>query len=140
MGTYNHTLDPKGRIIIPTKFREQLGDEFIMTLGSDHCIAIYSEEAWKEMLAKLANTPAWSNEEIRMFKRNLYGFATNIELDKQGRALLPNNLREYAMLDKDVLLIGVDDHIEVWNKANWDAYNENFDFNTQAASLSAFNL
>ena len=119
MGEYNHTIDPKGRLIVPTKFREQLGEAFVITKGNDGCLAIYTNEAWETFLGKIQTLPA--NNHIRTYVRNIVGSSVEVITDKQGRILVPGNLREHAGLDKDVVLAGVIDKIEVWDKERWGA-------------------
>jgi MraZ protein len=119
MGEYNHTIDAKGRLIVPTKFREQLGEAFVITKGNDGCLAIYTNEAWETFLGKIQTLPA--NNHIRTYVRNIVGSSLEVVTDKQGRILVPGNLREHAGLDKDVVLVGVIDKIEVWDKERWQA-------------------
>ena len=119
MSEYNHTIDPKGRLIVPTKFREQLGEAFVITKGNDGCLAIYTNEAWETFLGKIQTLPA--NNHIRTYVRNIVGSSVEVVTDKQGRILVPGNLREHAGLDKDVVLVGVIDKIEVWDKERWGA-------------------
>jgi MraZ protein len=117
MGEYNHTIDVKGRLIVPTKFREQLGEAFVIAKGNDGCLAIYTNDAWEAFMKKIQALPA--NKDIRTYVRTIVGSALPVETDKQGRILVPGNLREYAGLDKDVVLAGVIDKIEVWDKERW---------------------
>ena len=119
MGEYNHTIDAKGRLIVPTKFREQLGEAFVITKGNDGCLAIYTNEAWEAFLGKIQTLPA--NNHIRTYVRNIVGSSLEVVTDKKGRILVPGNLREHAGLDKDVVLAGVIDKIEVWDKERWQA-------------------
>ena len=119
MGEYNHTIDAKGRLIVPTKFREQLGEAFVITKGNDGCLAIYTNEAWETFLGKIQTLPA--NNHIRTYVRNIVGSSVEVVTDKQGRILVPGNLREHAGLDKDVGLVGVIDKVEVWDKERWGA-------------------
>ncbi len=117
MGEYNHTIDAKGRLIVPTKFREQLGEEFVLAKGNDDCLAIYTKEAWETFLTKIQALPA--TKDIRKYVRNIVGSSVDVVTDKQGRILVPGNLREHAGLDKDVVFAGVIDKIEVWDKERW---------------------
>lgn len=118
MGEYNHTIDAKGRLIVPSKFREQLGEAFVITKGNDGCLNIYTNEAWEAFLDKIKLLPA--NKNTRKYVREYVAHAETIEADKQGRALIPATLREYAGLTKDVVLAGVIDKIEVWDKERWN--------------------
>ncbi len=121
-GEYNHTIDPKGRIIIPAKFRELLGETFVVTKGLDDCLYIYDNAEWGRVEEKLRTLP--SNKNSRAFIRYMSAGAADVEADKQGRALIPANLRESAGLKKDVVLAGVASHIEIWDKKKWDEMNE----------------
>ena len=129
MGEYNHTVDSKGRLIIPSKFREELGESFVVTRGMDGCLSIYSQDSWREFEQKLATLPL-ASKEARTFTRFFVSGAATCELDKQGRILVPATLREYAGLTKDVILAGNLDRIEVWSKERWA---EHIDFNDMDA-------
>jgi len=118
MGEYNHTIDTKGRLIIPSKFREQLGDEFVVTKGLDGCLFAYDNEEWKTFEQTLKTLPLTSKD-ARKFVRFFLAGADNAEIDKQGRILLPANLREFAGLEKDIVLAGVGNRIEVWSKERY---------------------
>ena len=125
MGEYNHTIDAKGRLIIPSKFRELLGEEFVLTKGLDGCLSIYPMGEWNAFEEKLRALPL-TNKNARTFTRFFVAGATNCELDKQGRLLVPQTLREFAGLDKDVVLTGNLNRIEVWSKERW-IENSNYD-------------
>jgi len=114
-GEYNHTIDEKGRLIIPAKFREELGSEFVITRGLDGCLFGYNNTEWEVFEAKLRALPL-TNKDARAFQRYMLAGAASVEIDKQGRILLPQNLRTFAGLEKDVVLIGVAGRIEIWNK------------------------
>jgi MraZ protein len=118
MGEYNHTIDAKGRLIIPSKFREQLGDEFVVTKGLDGCLFVYDNEEWQTFEQTLKGLPLTSKD-ARQFVRFFLAGAASVEVDKQGRILLPANLREFAGLDKDTVLAGVGSRIEVWSKERY---------------------
>lgn len=120
MGEYNHSVDVKGRLIMPAKFREQLGDEFVVTKGLDKCLYVYTNEDWKNFEEQISVLPI-TNKDARQFARFFLAGAAGCEVDKQGRILLPSVLREYAGLDKEVVLIGVSKRIEIWNR---DRYME----------------
>ena len=118
-GEYNHTIDAKGRLIVPAKLREQLGDEFVVTKGLDgNCLSVYPMEEWKVLEGKLRQLPL-NNLNGRKLTRYLMAGASVCELDKQGRILLPSVLREFAQLEKEVVLVGVMDRVEIWNRQNW---------------------
>ena len=125
MGEYSHTTDAKGRLIIPSKFREQLGEEFILTKGLDGCLSIFPQDEWKVFEEKLKALPL-TNKNARTFSRFFVSSATSCELDKQGRILVPSTLREFAGLEKDVVLTGNITRIEIWSKEKW-IENSSFD-------------
>ena len=106
MGRYNHTIDPKGRLSIPSRYREVLGDEFVVSRGMDGCLFVYGIDDWKVFEAKLASLPL-INAEARQFARFFLSGAQYVSVDKQGRILLPQDLREFAHLDRDVVLAGM---------------------------------
>lgn len=137
LGEYAHTLDLKGRIIIPSKFREDLGESFIVTKGLDNSLFVYSKEEWKRFEEKLKALPMTSIA-TRNFVRFFFSGATECEIDKQGRINLPQNLREYASLTKDVCIIGVSTRVEIWDKEKWDEYtnSSNMDADEIASQMS----
>ncbi|MCX7746958.1 MAG: division/cell wall cluster transcriptional repressor MraZ [Clostridia bacterium] len=120
-GEYLHSIDPKGRVIVPSKFRDGLGEKFILTKGLDNCLFAYSSEEWSNLEAKLKSLP-FTDKDVRAFVRFFFAGATECELDKQGRILIPQNLREYAGLDKEIYTIGVSTRVEIWDKTRWEAY------------------
>lgn len=122
MGEYLHSIDDKGRVILPAKFREELGASFVVTKGLDHCLFVYDQKEWAILEGKLKQLPL-AKPEARAFVRFFFSGGAEISCDKQGRVLLPNNLREYAHIDKDVVIIGVSNRVEIWDKTTWDAYN-----------------
>ncbi len=119
MGEYNHTIDAKGRFIIPAKFRETLGDKFIVTKGLDGCLFVYPKSEWSLFEEKLKVLPL-TNKDARQFTRFFLAGAAACEVDKQGRILLPQVLRDFAQLEKEVVLIGVASRVEIWSKINWE--------------------
>ena len=125
MGEYNHTIDAKGRLIIPAKFRETLGEEFILTKGLDGCLSIYPMDEWESFEEKLKALPL-TDKNARAFLRFFVAGATSCELDRQGRILIPSTLREFAGLEKEVVLTGNLTRIEVWSKERW-IENSNYD-------------
>ena len=125
MGEYNHTIDAKGRLIIPARFRELLGEEFILTKGLDGCLSIYPLDEWNAFETKLRALPL-TNKNARTFTRFFVAGATNCELDRQGRVLVPQPLREFAGLEKEVVLTGNLNRIEIWSKEKWSE-NCNYD-------------
>lgn len=125
MGEYNHSIDDKLRLIIPSKFREELGEKVIITRGLENCLFIYSEKEWQKVVSKLNSLP-FTKKDARSFTRMFLSGATDVEFDKQGRIKITKSLCEYANLSKDCVVIGVNDRLEVWSKENWNNYfNEN---------------
>ena len=116
-GEYNHSIDAKGRVIVPSKFREQLGEEFVVTKGLDGCLFVYPKSEWEGIEEKFRGLP--SNAETRRFMRFFFAGAATCEVDKQGRILIPPNLREHADLQKDIVSAGVLNRVEIWNKDRW---------------------
>lgn len=122
IGEYQHSLDSKGRIIIPSKFRAELGEGFVMTKGLDNCLFVYPKAEWSILEEKLKKLPL-TNRDARAFVRFFFSGASECELDKQGRVLIPPNLRDHSKLEKEVVIIGVATRIEIWSKEEWDMYN-----------------
>ena len=122
MGEYSHSIDAKGRVILPADFRDELSESFIITKGLDNCLFLYGQEEWERLSDKLRQLPL-AKPEARAFVRFFFSGARMLECDRQGRFLVPGNLRSYAALEKEVVLIGVSNRIEVWSKALWQAYN-----------------
>lgn len=120
-GEYQHTVDGKGRVIIPSKFREGLSDKFIITKGLDECLFAYSPTEWNEFEQKLKTLPS-TDKDVRAFVRFFFAGAAECEVDKQGRILVPQNLRDYAGLEKDIYVIGVSTRVELWSKSKWENY------------------
>ena len=122
IGEYEHSLDAKGRLIMPAKLREDIGEKFIVTKGLDGSLFGFSQNEWNNFQEKLKSLPL-TNKNARDFVRLFLSGAIECELDKQGRFLLTGNLREYAHLEKEVAIIGVGTRIEIWNKDKWKEYN-----------------
>ncbi len=127
-GEYQHSVDPKGRVIVPAKFREGLGEKFIVTKGLDNCLFAYSMSEWTNLEAKLKSLPL-ANKDARAFIRFFFAGASECEVDKQGRILISQNLREYAALEKDVYIIGVSTRVEIWDKSKWESYSSDDNVN-----------
>ena len=123
IGEYNHNLDEKNRLMIPSKFREQLTNTFILTRGLDGCLVIYSIESWNNITSKL-NTLPFTKKDARNFLRFIASNAIDLQFDKQGRIVIPNNLKIHAGLSKECVVIGTLDKIEIWSKENWDNFNQ----------------
>ena len=119
MGEHSHTVDSKGRLIVPAKYREMLGETFVLTRGIDDCLFVYTQDEWNKVMDKFSEV-RMTNRKAREFTRFLIGGATEVETDSQGRILIPAFLREYAKLVKEVVLVGMGSHIEIWAKASYD--------------------
>lgn len=122
IGEYEHSLDVKGRLIMPAKLRADIGEKFIITKGLDGCLFVFSQNEWSNFELKLKELPL-TNKNARDFVRFFLSGATECEIDKQGRFLIVNNLREYAKIIKEAVIIGVGTRIEIWNKEEWKKYN-----------------
>jgi MraZ protein len=123
MGEYQHTLDDKGRVIVPVKFRESLGSSFVVTRGLDKCLFVYPMEEWESLELKLKSLPM-TRSDVRSFVRFFFSGATECELDKQGRILIPSSLRDYAGLGRDVYVLGVSNRVEIWADSAWNTYSD----------------
>lgn len=139
MSEYNHTIDAKGRLIIPSKFRESLGDEFVVSKGMDGCLFVYANNDWDAFEQKLTSLPL-INKEARQFARFFLAGAAQVELDKQGRILLPAGLREFAGLEKDVVLVGVGSRIEIWSSERWESMSSDENMDDIAAAMEGLGL
>lgn len=138
MGEFNHSIDAKGRIIVPAKFREDLGEEFVVTLGLDGCLFLYPDSEWREFVEQLKHLPG--NRQARQLQRYFLAGATTCEVDKQGRILIPAKLREHAKLEKDVVFVGVLGKIEIWSKELWDANDDYGDMEAIAENMSELGI
>ncbi|WP_128895119.1 division/cell wall cluster transcriptional repressor MraZ [Longirhabdus pacifica] len=141
MGEYHHSVDDKGRMIIPAKFRDTLGSTFVMTRGLDQCLFIYPNEEWKLLEQKLKQLPLMKSD-ARAFTRFFFSGATECELDKQGRVNIPNNLREHGTIQSNAVVIGVSNRVEVWSKEIWNDYAQQSEtsFNEIAEKLVDFDF
>lgn len=139
MGRYNHTVDPKGRLSIPAKYREVLGEEFVVSKGMDGCLFVYANDDWKVFEQKLASLPL-INQEARQFARFFLSGAQYVTVDKQGRILVPQDLRDFAELEKDVVLAGMGSRIEIWSLEKWEANSSQVDINQMSQSMIALGL
>lgn len=122
IGEYEHSLDVKGRLIMPAKLREDMGEKFIITKGLDGCLFGFSQNEWTNFEEKLKTLPL-TNKNARDFVRFFLSGAIECEIDKQGRFLISSNLREYANMEKDIVIIGVGTRLEIWNREKWKTYN-----------------
>lgn len=141
IGEHQHSLDEKGRIIIPSKFRADLGLEFVMTKGLDNCLFVYPKSEWEILEEKLKTLPLTSKD-ARAFVRFFFSGASESTLDKQGRVLIPANLREHSRLDKEAVIIGVSTRIEIWSKDHWDNYidEDNLSYESIAESMAELGI
>ena len=141
IGEHQHSLDEKGRIIIPSKFRADLGLEFVMTKGLDNCLFVYPKSEWEILEEKLKKLPLTSKD-ARAFVRFFFSGASESTLDKQGRVLIPANLREHSRLDKEAVIIGVSTRIEIWSKDHWDNYidEDNLSYESIAESMAELGI
>ena len=122
IGEYEHSVDVKGRIIMPSKLRENIGEKFIVTKGLDKCLFAYSKSEWANFEEKLKTLPL-TNKNARDFVRFFLSGAVECEIDRQGRFLVPSNLRAYANIDKEIVIIGVGTRLEIWDKSAWTNYS-----------------
>jgi len=123
LGEYRHSLDSKGRLIIPARFRDELGDRFVITKGLDNCLFVYPEKEWVLISSRLQELP-FTRADARAFVRLFLAGASEVEPDGQGRILIPLNLRLYAEILKDACLIGVGSRVEIWETEKWEIYSE----------------
>lgn len=118
IGEYSHTVDTKGRINFPSKLRDDLGDSFIVTRGLDNCLYVYSMEEWLELEKSIKQLPRAKRRDLEHF---FFAGASEVQPDKQGRIGIVPKLREYAGIDKNVVVVGASDHVEIWDSAAWEA-------------------
>ncbi len=139
MGEYRHSLDAKNRLIIPARFRDELGDTFVVTKGLDGCLTVYTEEQWKVIVHQLEQLPT-TKKEVRQYVRFLLSKAVECQFDSQGRIQLPAVLITAADIAKKCAVIGAADHIEIWAEERWDAYDEQAgeSFEAVAESLTEY--
>ena len=137
--TADKYIDTKGRLIIPAKFRETLGEEFVISKGMDGCLFVYANDDWNAFEQKLTSLPL-INKEARQFARFFLAGAATVEVDKQGRILLPAHLREFAGLEKDVVLVGVGSRVEIWSKDKWEAMNLDADMDEITGAMEGLGL
>lgn len=136
IGEFNHNVDSKGRAIVPSKFREELGEKFIVTKGMDGCLFLYTMNAWQAYVDKLAKLPT-TNPNARRFVRIMTSGASECEPDGNGRIMIPANLREYAGIKKEIVTIGANDRVEIWNKQKWLDYNGDGELDDEIISSMA---
>ncbi len=141
LGEYTQKIDEKSRIIVPSKFRDDLGSSFVVTKGFDTCLFVFSIQEWQNFELQLKSLPL-TNENARKFVRYFAAGATECQVDKQGRILIPANLKEYAGLKKDIVVTGVSTRAEIWDKEKWEKYTdtENIDLDEVASHMSEFGI
>lgn len=126
LGRYEHTIDDKGRLIVPVHYRKKLGKSFIITKGLENCIAIYPQEKWQKLFEQYSSL-SYTRKNVRTYQRLFFGSATDVTLDRQGRICIPIHLRKEAMLLKEVVINGVGDLAEIWAKEEWDRFKQEAD-------------
>lgn len=135
-GMHSHNIDPKGRLIVPVKFREKLGDEFFVTAGLDGCLIIYAQKEWKAFEEKLSALPAMTNPAARKLQRFFLANAARCECDKQGRIIVPQHLRELGGIESEVVFTGLGSRIELWSRSRWLEAGTYEDINQIASSMA----
>jgi MraZ protein len=125
LGEYEHTIDAKGRLAVPARFRGQLDHGAVLSKGMGKCLSVYTMQRWEEKSNELVANKA--NEELRDFERRIFPSASEVELDGQGRLVIPAKLRAYAGLESEVTVAGVRDHIEIWDRGTWQEYQNRLD-------------
>ena len=139
IGEYEHTIDAKGRLSMPAKLRRDMGEAFIVTKGLDGCLFAFSQEEWRNFETKLKALPL-SDKNARNFVRFFLAGATECEIDKQGRFLIPGNLREAAKLEKEAVIIGVGTRLEIWNKDVWASKDEEISADEIAENMTMLGI
>lgn len=141
MGEYAHNIDRKGRLIMPAKFREELGEHVVVNRGFDGCLNVYTAAQWETVFKNLSSLPS-NNKNARMVQRMLLAQASECEIDGQGRILIPSKLVELAALEKECLIIGVGNHLEIWSKSRWEELEaeQSESFEEAAEQLSALDF
>ena len=138
-GEYSHSIDAKGRLIVPAKFRELLGDQFVVTKGFDGCLFVFAQDGWDQFEEKLQALPM-DKPEARMLGRFFISGAIDAEVDKQGRILLPTNLLQHAKIEKEAVIAGVGNRVEIWSEDNWAKASTFDDIDEIAAKMSQYGL
>ncbi|AVK83052.1 division/cell wall cluster transcriptional repressor MraZ [Lysinibacillus xylanilyticus] len=141
MGEYQHSVDAKGRLIVPAKFREALGETFVVTRGLDNCLFGYPMDEWRKLEEKLKGLPM-TKKDTRAFARFFFSGATEVEIDKQGRINIPSTLMQHAHLLKECVVLGVSNRIEIWAKDAWETYFSESEqsFNEIAENMIGFDF
>lgn len=141
IGEFQHTIDEKGRLIMPVRFREGLGETFFITKGLDTCLFVYPSGEWGLLEARMKALPL-TQSNARAFVRFFFAGASDCTLDKQGRILIPNNLRDYARLARDVVVVGVSNRVEIWDREEWKKFERQAEasYEKLAEEIAGFSL
>ena len=137
MGEYHHNIDEKSRLIIPAKFRSELGERFVITKGLDKCLFVYSETEWNKLMQKVSSLQ-FTKKNVRAFERTLIGAASLIEFDKQGRINITSPLVHYANIKKECVIIGVSERLEIWSKEEFESYMKDNEDNLEEITENIF--
>lgn len=137
VGEFQHNIDTKGRVIMPAKFRDELGERFVITKGLDKCLFVFSAEEWEKLDQKLSEQSLSKGRKIQRF---FYGSMTECELDKQGRVLIPQSLRVYSEIEKDVVIVGLARRAEIWSRDEWERQNSEFTEDSDDVALQMEDL
>ncbi len=129
IGEYNHAVDPKKRLALPSKFRNELGKTVVVTRGLDKCLFVYPLEVWQDLAQKLGTMPIGESA-TRAFVRLMLAGATDVQMDAQGRVLIPDYLKDYAQIDRDVIVAGLFNRLEIWDQERWQGYKRDAEKNT----------
>ncbi len=138
MGEYHHNIDDKNRLVIPSNYRSNLGETFVITRGLEKCLYIYTLSEWQRLVDKLATLP-FTKKDARVVIRSLFSAAANCNLDKQGRINITSQQLIHAGINKECVIIGANDRIEVWSKENWENFNEEYSKDLEAIAEHLFN-
>ena len=137
MGEYHHNIDEKSRLIIPAKFRSELGERFVITKGLDKCLFVYSETEWNKLMQKVSSLQ-FTKKNVRAFERTFIGGASLIEFDKQGRINITSPLVHYANIKKECVIIGVSERLEIWSKEEFESYMKDNEDNLEEITENIF--
>lgn len=138
MGEYHHNIDDKNRLVIPSNYRELLGETFIITRGLEKCLYVYTESEWQKIVDKLASLP-FTKKDARIFVRSFFSAAASCNLDKQGRISINTPQSTYASLTKECVIIGANDRLEIWSKSEWDKFNTEYSEALESVAEHLFN-
>ena len=133
LGRFEHSVDNKGRVAVPARFRDRLSGELIITRGNDRCLYLFTQSAWEPLAERLNSLPT-GDENARNMRRAIFSAAEPVELDKQGRVIIPDHLRHYASISTNVAIIGVGNYVEIWDLAAWQSIDSNIEQNVDVIS------